>query len=274
MGIYDRDYAHDQQRPQVRFTMPHITPVVKWLLIINGGVFLLTAMQSPLSDAINTWFSVLTVSKSTIFLQPWRYITYQFLHDGFSHIFFNMLILFFFGPMFEMQWGSKRFIRFYLICGAAGGILYALLVATGALGPGWLVGASGAIYGLLAAAAVMYPRMKVYVFGIFPMPMAVMALLLVAWSVFRFIGGENAGGEAAHLAGLAAGALMIVYQPWMSKRRLKKSDGAWQRKMQMQQNFQSEIDRILDKVHTQGIKSLTRKEKSILKRATEIEQGQ
>jgi membrane associated rhomboid family serine protease len=254
--------------------MPHITPVVKWLLMINGGVFLLTAMQSPLSNLIFKWFSVFPISTSVIFFQPWRYITYQFLHSGLGHIFFNMLILFFFGPMFERQWGSKRFIRFYLICGAAGGILYALLVLFGALDPGWLVGASGAIYGLLAAAAVLYPSMKVYVFGIFPIPMAVMALLMVAFSVFGFLGGQNAGGEAAHLAGLATGALMIVYQPWMSKRRLKKSDGAWQRKMQMQQNFQSEIDRILDKVHTQGIKSLTRKEKSILKRATEIEQGE
>jgi membrane associated rhomboid family serine protease len=254
--------------------MPHITPVVKWLLIINVAVFLIGAIIPKLNDLIEYWFSVLTVSKITIFLQPWRYITYQFLHHGLWHIFFNMLILFFFGPMFERQWGSKRFIRFYLICGAAGGILYSSLVLLNVLGPGLLVGASGAIYGLLAATAVLYPSMRVYIFGVFPMPMAVVALLMVAFSVSRFLGGVNAGGEAAHLAGLAAGALMIVYQPWMSKRRLKKSDGAWQRKMQMQQDFQSEIDRILDKVHTQGVKSLTRKEKSILKRATEIEQGE
>ena len=186
-----------------------------------------------------------------------------------------MLILFFFGPMFEKQWGSRRFIRFYLIAGAAGGILYAILVLASILKqPIPLVGASGAIYGLLAAAAIMYPSMRVYVFGIFPMPMAVVALMLVALNVFGFIGGSsNAGGQAAHLAGLAAGALMVIYQPWLSSRRTKKTEGAWQRKMQMQNDFQSEIDRILDKVHKEGIRSLTRKEKSILKRATELEQG-
>jgi membrane associated rhomboid family serine protease len=209
-----------------------------------------------------------------IFLNPWRYITYQFLHANFRHVFFNMLMLFFFGPMFEAQWGSKRFIRFYLICGAAGGILYALLVLMHVLGPGTLVGASGAVYGLLAAAAVLYPSMKVYVFGVFPIPMAVMALLLVAYSVFRFMGGDNAGGEAAHLAGLAVGALMVIYQPLMGKRRVKKSEGAWKKKTQLKQDFHKEIDRILDKVHKQGIKSLTRKERSILKRATELEQQQ
>ena len=70
MGIYDRDYSHDQQRPQVRFTMPHITPVVKWLLIINAGVFLFTAVQSPLSNLISKWFSVFPYSMPAIFLQP------------------------------------------------------------------------------------------------------------------------------------------------------------------------------------------------------------
>ena len=206
MGIYDRDYMHEQPRPRIRYALPPITPVVKWLLIINAGVFLIGAFMPRLHGPIEYWFSVLTVSKITIFLQPWRYITYQFLHDGFDHIFVNMLVLFFFGPMFEMQWGSKRFIRFYLICGASGGIVYALLVLFGALNPGLLVGASGAIYGLLAATTVKYPKIRVFVMGIIPMPMAVVAVLLVAWSVFGFLRGENAGGEAAHLAGLAVGA--------------------------------------------------------------------
>jgi len=218
MGIYDRDYMHEQPRPRNRYALPPITPVVKWLMIINAGVFLFTAVPSALSETIYIWFSVLTVSKITIFLQPWRYITYQFLHDGFDHIFINMLVLYFFGPIFEMQWGSKRFIRFYIICGAIGGMLYSLLVLFGALDPGWLVGASGAVYGLLAAAAVKYPKIKVFVMGIIPMPMAVVAFLLVAWSVFRFLRGENAGGEAAHLAGLAAGALMVMFIPCPSKK--------------------------------------------------------
>lgn len=280
MGIYDRDYTHEPQRPQIRFTMPHITPVVKWLLIINGGVFLLTAVESPLSQLILRWFSVFPVNAISIFYQPWQYVTYQFLHANFSHIFFNMVVLFFFGPMLESQWGSRRFIRFYLIAGAAGGILYAVLVASSVLSypadigmDRGLVGASGAIYGLLAAAAVLYPSMRVYVFGIFPMPMAVVALMLVALNVLGILGGStNASGQAAHLAGLAAGALMVIYGPWMSKLRMKKTKGAWQKKMEMQKDFHSEIDRILDKVHKQGIKSLTRKEKSILKRATELEQ--
>jgi membrane associated rhomboid family serine protease len=274
MGIYDRDYSHEQQRPQIKFSMPKITPVVKWLLIINGAVFLLTAIPSPLSRLIFNWFAVYTTTNSAIFLQPWRYITYQFLHDGFSHILFNMFVLFMFGTMLEKQWGTHRFIKLYLICGAAGGILYALLVLVNALPPGSLVGASGAILGIIGAVAVLYPSMRVYFFGIFPIPMPVLALIIAAGSVIGFLRAENPGGEAAHLSGLAVGALMVIYQPLMGKRRVKKSEGLWQKKQQLKQDFHKEIDRILDKVHTQGIKSLTRKERSILKRATELEQQQ
>jgi hypothetical protein len=116
--------------------------------------------------------------------------------------------------------------------------------------------------------------MRFYVLGVFPVPIVILAPIMVVFGVIGLYSGKNAGGEAAHLAGLAAGALMIVYQPWMSKRRMKKNEGAWQRKMQLQKGFQTEVNRILDKVSTQGIKSLTRKEKSILKRATELEQGE
>ena len=176
--------------------------------------------------------------------------------------------------MLEQLWGSRRFLKFYLICGAMGGIVYPALSHSGfpGTGPGNLVGASGAILGMLAAGAILFPRMRVYIFGIFPIPMLVLAGILVLVSIMGLMG-DNVGGEVAHLSGMAAGAVYVLYGPWMQKKRVDANKGRWEKKIADQRNFQKEVDRILAKVHENGINSLTRKEKRILKEATEREQG-
>ena len=131
MGLYDRDYTQSGFRqqfygpPQMRFNLPRITPVVKWLLISNIGIFILS-QNGRVATFLEGWFAVDAQSWGTA-LQPWRIITYQFLHYGVWHIFLNMMALFFLGPPLERHWGSRRFLPFYLICGAAGGPLYLLL---------------------------------------------------------------------------------------------------------------------------------------------------
>ena len=87
-----------------------------------------------------------------------------------------------------------------------------------------------------------------------------------------FLTGHNAGGEAAHLAGLAVGVLYVLWRPWLHKTQLKIGEGRWQRKLERERSFQNEVDRILKKVHDSGIASLTNKEKQILKEATLREQ--
>lgn len=274
MGFYDRDYSQEPSRPAFNFgglqnLFPSVTPVVRWLLILNILIFLPSLIDS-VKEWIEKYFAVIPVSWYMI--QLWRPITYQFLHDGFFHIFFNMLVLFFFGPMLEQIWGSRRFAIFYLACGAAGGILYTLLVIFHVLEGRVMVGASGAIYGLLAAGAILFPNLRVYVMGIFPMPLSVLAILLVVFSVLNFLGGQNAGGEAAHLAGMAVGALLVVGRPWMDRIRVRKSTGNWQKRLDEESRIRKEVDRILDKVHASGIGSLTWREKRTLKKATAREQ--
>ena len=280
MGIYDRDYTREDSSygyhhaPQMRFTYPRITPVVKRLLIINIAIFLLSFLIVRLGQFIFYWFSVYPATPG-MSLQLWRPITYQFLHGGIRHIFINMLVLFFFGPMLERLWGSKKFLTFYLVCGAMGGLFYPLLVLVGWLGVGQLVGASGSILGILAAAAILFPNMRVYVWGIFPVKITVLALILAAISIisvlqpYRF---ANAGGQAAHLAGMATGAIYVFSQSARTKLKSKIHAGTWEKKIAEQRNFQMEVDRILEKVHHSGIHSLTSKEKKILKKATETEQ--
>ena len=283
MGLYDRDYTQADFKSQgsdfhfaPQFSLPTLTPVVKWLLIVNVGIFVVSALMGSLSDFLFTWFSVYpaTIAMS---LQPWRLITYQFLHEtsGFGHIFINMLALFFFGPMLERLWGSKRFLIFYLICGATGGVVYPVLANIGWLDKGPLVGASGSILGILAAGAILFPHLRVYVWGIFPVRLMVLAIIFAAIAILTLLQPNqfnNAGGQAAHLGGMAAGALYVVSQSWRDRLKLKLRAGQWEKRMASQHNFQAEVDRILQKVHDSGLQSLTRKEKSILKEATKAEQ--
>lgn len=274
MGIYDRDYNRHQPQYRTRYSMSPMTPAVKWLLIINIAAYLI----SNLFPVLYVIFAI--IPENTLWaLQAWRYVTYQFLHDritsspGIFHLLFNMIGLFFLGPLFERQWGTRYFLKFYFICGTVGGVLFSILVLTHVLAPGLLVGASGSIFGLFAAAFIFYPRMQVYVYGIFPIQMRILIPVMIGISVMGFISGSNSGGEAAHLAGLATGFVLLKYRGWFSGLRFKTSKGAWEKKMKKQRDFQNEVNRILDKVNSEGINSLTRAEKTTLKKATEMEQN-
>jgi membrane associated rhomboid family serine protease len=210
-------------------------------------------------------------------LQLWRLITYQFLHSDrdFWHIFVNMLVLFFFGPMLERFWGSRKFLTFYLICGAMGGVVYPVLALTGWLDVGPLVGASGSVLGMLAAGAILFPNLRVYVWGIIPVKLMVLAIIFAAISIMTLLRPDqfsNAGGQAAHLGGMAAGAIYVLSQSWRDRFRSKIQTGKWEKQMAAQRGLRAELDRILQKVHDSGIQSLTSKEKKTLKEATKAEQ--
>ena len=282
MGLYDRDYTRSdyeskfRSAPQMRMFFPRLTPTVKWLLIINAAVFVPSFIIKPLGEFLYVWFSVYP-ARLGMSLQLWRVVTYQFLHSisGFRHIFWNMLILYFLGSIVEPVWGSKKFLVFYLICGAAGGILYPVLAHVGWLSVGPLVGASGAILGVIAAAGMLFPNLRIYIFGIFPIKLAFLAIVLGVISVMSVLRPDviaNAGGEAAHLAGAATGVIYVLSQSWRHKLKLKVRAGQWEKKMAARRNLQLELDRILQKVHDSGIHSLNSREKRILKQATKAEQ--
>lgn len=277
MGLYDRDYTQSefrQQRfgmPQMRFNWPQLTPVVKWLLIANIGIYFVSLVPS-LGDFLYQWFAVNPGSWSTT-LQPWRLISYQFLHDttGIWHILLNMFALFMLGPALERSWGGRKFLPYYLICGASGGIVYLLLARIGFLAPGPMVGASGAIYGLLVACAILFPHFVAILF-IFPVPIRVLAVVIAATSFLTVITrGDNAGGQAAHFTGMAVGAAYVLLVPRLDRFSMKVRAGSWEKKLEESRKLQIEVDRILAKVHRSGLHSLTGVEKRTLKRATQEE---
>jgi membrane associated rhomboid family serine protease len=182
-----------------------------------------------------------------------------------------MIALFFLGPPLERHWGSRRFLPFYLICGASGGLFYLLLAGVGFLEKGIMIGASGSILGLLSACAILFPQFIIFVL-FFPVPIRVAAIgFAFAYFLLVITRGGNAGGNAAHLAGMATGAAYVFLYPRLGQFKLKTRAGSWEKKMEQRRLLQIEVDRILAKVHRSGLHSLTAKEKRILKKATHEE---
>ena len=253
----------------VSFGMPAITPMVKILLIINVAVFVLQQFMNPF---LMNYFAA-AGQPPIIAVQIWRLITFQFLHGGFNHLFGNMIGLFFFGTVLERTWGSSRFIKFYLTCGLVGGAMYVIASALGLWGwVGPLIGASGGVFGILTACAILFPHMQVLVMLMFPMSIRVLAIIFAGYSILTVLSqGENAGGELCHLGGIITAIIWVMGQPQINKFKNELNYKVSQKRQQEVQNLEYEVDRILAKVHQQGIQSLTKREKEILKKATEMQ---
>ncbi len=277
MGLYDRDYTQQGYRPQhgysgvsLRSLFPKPPSIVLRIIIINVVIFLATAISGQIAGIVVSWFSVFP-KNLFIAIQLWRPITYQFLHAGLSHVLWNMLWLYFFGSILERLWGPKKFLIFYLTCGAVGGIVYSILALLGIMSAGPLIGASGAIFGIVVVVAILFPKLRVYALGIFPIPMMLVALICILVSILG-LRGENAGGELCHLGGAAAGAIYVFSESWRTRIKLRFKASRWQRDVSQERKLRIEVDRILKKVHDHGIRSLSLAEKRILKKATRLEQ--
>ena len=177
----------------------HLSPWVKRLLIANTVVFVLAWVMGP--RFVLEWFSF---QPTKILFRPWSPFTYMFLHGGFGHLFWNMLFLFFFGPPLESKWGSKEFIRYYLVCGLGGVLLSFLFVSYS------IIGASAAVYGIMLAFAMAWPDSPIYVWGIFPVKAKWLVAFLVLVTFYSAFGGAGGGvAHFAHLGGFAAGFLYL-----------------------------------------------------------------
>ncbi|MBT5656723.1 MAG: rhomboid family intramembrane serine protease [Phycisphaerae bacterium] len=224
----------------------------------------------------------------------WRLIGFQFLHADLFHLLFNMIALYFFGPLIERVLGGKRYLAFYLLCGVAGGLMYLMLnlagyVWVGSLGlpviPGLLfnatgtplIGASAGVFGVLVGGAFLSPNVRVLVFFIIPMRLATMAWMLIAISVFSiFFGTQNAGGEAAHLGGAIAGFGFIRHPDrlhrffdWLGRFDPTSRNFRTKSIRQAAKPRTDDIDRILAKISREGLHSLTSREKKLLQDASQ-----
>ena len=273
--------SNGQVKPQTITGLPVYGPEGQLLAIAEGR------QARPLERAMH--FSTKRVIGGA---ELWRLVGFQFLHADLFHLMFNMIALYFFGPLIERVLGGKRYLAFYLLCGVAGGLMYLILnlagyVWVGSLGlpaiPGLLfnatgtplIGASAGVFGVLVGGAFLSPDVRVLVFFIIPMRLATMAWALIGISVFSiFFGTDNAGGEAAHLGGAIAGFGFIRhpdrlhrffdwlgrYDPTSRHFRAKPVGDSAPRK--------DDIDRILTKISREGLHSLSEKEKRALQKAS------
>ena len=288
MSWQDRHYNRDDSGGGGAFGALRGGSVVMWLIGINCVVYLIDSILSTGSRVgarpyLTEW-GALSVPLTVEHFQVWRVLTYQFLHGGFFHILFNMIALYFFGPMMERWWGSKRFLAFYLLCGVAGAIPMILLVYLQVIPAySYLVGASGALFGILVGAATLFPHQRVMLmFPPIPMTLRTMAIVFLVISAFSTIVGSNDGGNAAHLAGAALGFLLVKrpgllnfadrFSPQAIQDGVNK--GRFERKLKREQASREEVDRILAKVSEKGIASLTGREKKILQQDTDRLRGQ
>lgn len=206
----------------VTLSLPPFTRAIKTLIALNAGIFflmvLLNALHHPEANRwISFWFAL--TSRDVVHGHIYQLVTYGFLHGGFLHLFFNMLMLWMFGSMLETTWGSRRFWEFYLvgIVGAALGTV-ALAYTVGPfvhLTPDTAtIGASGAIYAILMACAMLFGNQEVYMF---PLPVAIRMKYLVGILAFialiSALGSVGDTANVAHLSGLIFGYLYIRFVP-------------------------------------------------------------
>lgn len=286
MGIADRDYY---RQPANRGFLSRLTPVVKWLLVANGAVFLVDYLILPLTLGVRpneevpllVEWGAFSIQHSILGLRLWEFLSFQFLHDSLGHVLANSIGLFFFGPWAERWWGPRRFLAFYLLCGCGGAAFCALLSWLRVIPGGpeaQLIGASAGIYGVFLAVAMIAPNLRVMLL-IPPIELSMRQLALAALAIavgIIVIGWENQGGEAGHLGGAIAGFLLMRFpgllgMPGAARPGPAPGRRTHEPKLRPRSRFtaapDSEVDLILDKISREGFQSLTPDEKETLAEA-------
>jgi len=262
-------YGPGYESGGVQFSFPTLTRAVKLLIITNLAVqFLQLLLQGEL--AVWLGLSLLGFSNPP-YLGPLNLFTYQFVHSwsGLGHVVFNMLALYFFGTMVEEHLGTRRFVRLYLACGVAGGLLWLLMSAVTGQPQTRVIGASGCVYGMIAYAAFLFPYARVFIL-IFPVRLWVVATALAVFAVYDTIVdlriGASGVANSAHVGGMAFAAIWWRWGSLFSglSRRLE----AWRETRARKQRLadERELDRLLDKINQVGLGGLTAAERRWLTR--------
>lgn len=290
----DRDYY----RPTGFGGFSFFPPVIKNLLIINAIVYLINNLflaniiidGVPGEYIITRYFALWPLGSDSFYI--WQLITYQFMHGSFMHILFNMFLLWMFGLEIENLWGSKKFLIYYLTCGVGAGLVQILLAPafTGLAGP--TVGASGAIYGVLIAFAMLFPDRYIFLWFLIPVKAKYLIVFFIVLE-FLSLGNMDLIARFAHLGGALVGFIYMMldtktninfkkifgslkgpssqgnqFRRKPRENRTSVEDAEFyeidSRKKNSMEVNQEEIDRILDKISQSGYQNLTEKEKKVL----------
>jgi len=297
----------DYYRPSGFGGFRFFPPVIKNLIIINVIIFLIQMLGDQVvignatgSYLLTKWFALNPLGGADNYNIPyhfeiWQLITYQFMHGGFMHIFFNMLALWMFGMEVENLWGSKKFLTFYLVCGVIAGVAQLILPAMFNEIQAPTIGASGAIFGVLVAFGMLFPDRYIYIYFILPVKAKYFILFYIALEFYSIPGGGDVA-HLAHLGGALAGFIYVLYDKKSSLSKnpfygstnrsggkffdsFKNATNVFKKKddeiedaeyydLNNNRNdpevSQEEIDKILDKISQSGYQNLSEREKKVL----------
>lgn len=230
------------------------------IILANVIVF---ALQRLFFPAVDLLFALIPRAVVENFFL-WQLGSYMFLHDGFWHLFFNMLILFFFGSALETVWGGRHFLKYYVVCGVGAGLFHMIFSYNHPV-----IGASGAVFGLYLAYAMVFPNNYVYLYFLIPVKAKHLVAGLTIFQLIMGISGPSGIAYFAHLGGMATG--LLFFRGYL-KDKLRSSSGAphkWRSFVNNQRERRRDhetanIDSILDKISAKGYDNLSTTEKRIL----------
>lgn len=227
--------------PRIRFDWrSFITPAVKYLVVACTAVFLLqTLIELFLPIKYTAWFNheFGLVPRGVVFaLRIWQPLTYIFLHGGIFHLLINMLMLWMFGRELEQVWGKKRFLNYFFLCGVGAGLIIVLVQCVPMI---WgrqpsdvpTIGASGAIFGILIANAILFPDRQIWLFPLpIMIPMRPFVAVMAAIEFFATLGASSDGvSHFCHLGGMLVGWLYLRRGSFLFRVRNEMADWRYQR---------------------------------------------
>jgi membrane associated rhomboid family serine protease len=280
VGTYDRDYMRPEgPRPQIRFGPGQTPRVIKVLILVNVAIYLLQLVWSRFDVAPSMRMEWLFGISSTGLVESWRLwqpVTYMFLHSplsdpygpGIMHILFNMLILWMFGSDVARRLGPRTFLGLYFGAGILAGLAYTAFAVLGnVVVP--CIGASGAVMGVVVYAGMLFPDRTVLFMLFFPMRYRTMVWLLVGIDVFYFVFATHSGtAHVAHLGGALFGYLHFRYAHVLDRYFAQMEVKAERDRERQESEMREEVDRLLEKIHQEGLGSLSEREKKFLKRSS------
>ena len=259
-------YQFQSNRGEFSYRPSLFTDAIKILVSVNFGIFLLQS----LSGAERMFFELFGLVPKLIWsaFMIWQPVTYLFFHGGIWHVLINMFVLWMFGSELERLWGKQHFLKYYFVTGGGSGIITAIF-SLHSTTP--VVGASGAVFGVLLAYGLTYPNRTVYLYGIIPIKSI---LFVIGIGVLAFISSFDSTTQISHithLAGMAIGYVMLKRRwqwkdIWFSirKKTLEYQLQLEEKKMSRRQELEQDIDRLLDKINRGGFHSLSEDEEKKL----------
>ena len=242
------------------------TNAIKILVSVNFGIFVL----QTISNAEALFFPLFGLVPKMVWseLMIWQPITYLFFHGGIWHVLINMFVLWMFGSELERIWGKPRFLKFYFMTGIGSGLI-TMLFSLQSMTP--IVGASGAVYGVLLAYGLTYPNRQIYLYGIIPIKSIWFVLGIGFIAFMSSFNNLSQVSHITHLSGMLIGYLMLK-RPfqwknfWFSirKKTLEYQVLQKEKKLSHIQKIEHDVDIILDKINGEGFDKLSKDEQDQL----------